>query len=94
MAITSAFVFERASVAPLCAQKWRDAIDKQLAHISYGRATRPRPELSDTKTRRDLFAELQGAFRDFLPTVRVQAHRDEINSWLLERSTKFRLPLP
>jgi|SRR5579862_881858 hypothetical protein len=75
-------------------EKRRDAIDRQLAHISYGRVTDPRSELSDAQTRRDLFAELRGAFRDFLPTVKEEAHREEFTSRLLDRSKNLGLPLP
>ncbi len=73
---------------------WKIAINKQLAHLSYGRVSDPKSELSETETRRKLFAELQSAFRDFLPTVREQVHRDEFVARIEERSIAIDLRLP
>jgi hypothetical protein len=73
---------------------WRDAIDKQLAHITFARTTNPRPGLTQPQTRLDLFRELQAAFRSFLPTVRDQAHRDEFRDWLIRRSREAQVSLP
>lgn len=74
--------------------KRKDAIDKQLAHISYARVTKPQPDLADVNTGRALFAELRTAFLDFLSTVQEKTHRDEFAKWLAMRSAETGCALP
>ena len=73
--------------------KWHDAIDKQIAHVSYRRVTHPKVWFGHDGTNAALLTEFQGGFRFFLSYV-DRVYGVEFKRCLDERSGHLRLPLP
>jgi hypothetical protein len=73
--------------------KWGDAIDQQIAHMSYRRVTQPKRWLGHDGTNAALLSEFQAGFRFFLSHVDPM-YSVEFKRCLDERSDHLRLPLP
>lgn len=74
-------------------EKVWDAIDNQIAHVSYRRVTKPKAWYGHDGTNAALLAEFQTAFRSFLSRI-DGCYRSEFNHCLSERSKHLGLPLP
>lgn len=72
---------------------WKDAIDKQLAHLSYTRVTGAKPWYGYDGTNARLLQEFRAAFRLFLAHI-DKDYRDALEQELQERSRHLKIPLP
>jgi hypothetical protein len=72
---------------------WKKAIDRQVAHLSYGRVTDAKRWIGHDGTNAALLEEFRTAFLEFLKHVDAR-YRPEFDRRLAERSNGLGLPLP